>query len=173
MLTVDSSSRPQNEHVIHQQSSNVVCFLIYRGRLKYPVAFYFQKRFLGIFFRWTGLVTLDPGSRVRLTGPSDFRLTWGRARRALVGDASVRPGQCESLSHWFEVTCEPLRKAPISAPAVAAWQIFWQTCFWVVLVEIEVFCWDLLEGDLELLHDFSIGFVQPGGGLWPQKGSLP
>ncbi|CAK9009222.1 unnamed protein product [Durusdinium trenchii] len=76
----------------------------------------------GGLVRWTGLVTLDPGSRVRLTGPSDFRLTWGRARRALVGavlaDASVRPGQCESLSHWFEVTCEPLRKAPISAPAV-------------------------------------------------------
>eukprot|EP00913_Durusdinium_trenchii_P012906 g12120.t1 len=53
----------------------------------------------GGLVRWTGLVTLDPGSRVRLTGPSDFRLTWGRARRALVGavlaDASVRPGQCE------------------------------------------------------------------------------
>ena len=33
--------------------------------------------------QWSGLVSVEPGSRLRLAGPSQFRLSYGRARHVL------------------------------------------------------------------------------------------
>lgn len=71
--------------------------------------------------RWSGLCTLEPGSRLRLAGPSHFRLTYGRAVRAaprqVLLENSVQG--CESFSEWFEVSCEPSRsKKQVAESAV-------------------------------------------------------
>ncbi|CAJ1356940.1 unnamed protein product, partial [Effrenium voratum] len=50
---------------------------------------------------WSGLVSLEPGTRLRLKGPSSFRLCCGRVRHALPG-AVLGPFQGEE---WFEVNC--------------------------------------------------------------------
>ena len=62
--------------------------------------------------RWTGLLSVEVGSKLRLAGPSSFRLTFGRARQALPR-AVLRSSACPpshvdgDVKDWFEVHCRP------------------------------------------------------------------
>ncbi|CAE7207663.1 Carkd [Symbiodinium natans] len=75
----------------------------------------------GTEVRWTGLLSMEPGSKLRLVGPSNFRLTFGRSRQALpkaVLRSSACPpaggAACGEVRDWFEVLCRP-GKASVTA----------------------------------------------------------
>ena len=72
--------------------------------------------------RWTGLLSVEAGSKLRLAGPSSFRLTFGRARQALpraVLRSSASPPGRVGVRDWFEVHCRP-GKATASTASVTA-----------------------------------------------------
>ena len=59
--------------------------------------------------QWTGLLSVEPGSKLRLVGPSSFQLGFGRARgalpRAVLRSSACPPAEDDRVQDFFELRC--------------------------------------------------------------------
>lgn len=70
---------------------------------------------------WSGLLSVAPSSRLRLNGPSQFRLSCGRARQALPHAVLVvTDGADDHVFQWFEVSFRPRTKSGSKAESPSA-----------------------------------------------------